>query len=108
MTSLLANDHGLRLDTEQDALDALSSGLPACVFTPADLHPDFFVLSNGIAGGILQKFVNYGFHVAFVVRADHAYGPRITELMRDHRTHPCIRFFETAEEASSWGLNAAE
>ena len=32
MGSLLAHDHGLRLHTEQDAVDVLSSGLPACVF----------------------------------------------------------------------------
>ena len=89
-------------DVERDALDVMSSGLPACIFFPDDLHPEFFDLSNQIAGNILQKFVNYNFRIAIVVALDHKYGERVDELMRDHKTHPCIRFFATAEAASDW------
>ena len=72
------------------------------MFFPEDLHADFFVLSNGLAGNILQKFVNYGFPVAIIVSADHSYGERVTELIRDHRSHPCIRFFESPDAATNW------
>ena len=102
MDSLLARDHGLAIHEAGDALSVISSGLPACIFTPSDLHPDFFDLRTGLAGEAFQKFVNYRFQVAFVVPGDHDFGERVTELMRDHATHPCIRFFATEEAASDW------
>ncbi len=102
MQSLLAKEANLTLHSEEDALDIMVSGLPACIVTPAELHPDFFDLSNGIAGAIFQKFVNYRFHLAIVVPADHAFGERVTELIRDHRSHPCVRFFETVDTALRW------
>ena len=69
---------------------------------PDDLHPAFFDLANGIAGAVLQKFVNYRFRVALIVPAGHGYDDRVTELMRDHRTHPYIRFFATQVQAEAW------
>lgn len=102
MNSIVAAENGLRLHSEQDALDVISSGLPACIFTPDELHPDFFNLSNGIAGQIFHKFVNYNYQVAIVTPESHRYGERIAELIRDHKTHPCIRFFQSIEDASAW------
>ena len=102
MISLLAKENGLVLLSTNDALDVLSSGLPGCIFTPGDVHPEFFDLQNGIAGDIFQKFINYGFRVAFVTPPEHGYGERITELMRDHRNHPCVRFFTSIEDATRW------
>ena len=100
--SHLARDHGLVLESEADALDVISSGLRACIFLPDDLASDFFELSNGIAGSVFQKFVNYGYPVAFVVPEAHEYGARVTELIRDHRTHPCVRFFHSIDDATAW------
>lgn len=101
-TSLMAKDHHLYLGSAADALDAIGSGLPGCIFTESDLSPDFFDLRNGIAGEVFQKFVNYGFRVAFIVPHRHPYSERITELIRDHRNHASIRFFETTEAAEKW------
>ena len=102
MSSLLASTNNLSLHSENDALDAISSGLSGCIFTTEDLHPEFFDLQNGIAGAIFQKFVNYNFRAAFIVAEDHALGDRVTELIRDHRNHPCVRFFSTVESAEAW------
>jgi len=102
MKSLLARDNGLSLHTAGDALEVVSSGLPACIFTPAELHPEFFALENGLAGDVFQKFSNYRFRVGIVLADDHGYGERITELVRDHRRHHCVRFFPTIEEALAW------
>ena len=102
MTSLLARDAGLRLDSEQDALDVMGSGLSACIFTANELHPEFFDLANGIAGGIFQKFVNYGYRIAIVLPEEHGLGPRITELAREHAQHPLIRFVTDEAEAVDW------
>jgi len=100
MTSLTATDNSLKLFTAQDALDVISSGLPGCIFSPENLDPEFFHLQNGLAGEIFQKFTNYRFPVAFVIPVEHNYGSRTTELIRDHKIHPYIRFFESSEEAT--------
>ena len=102
MNSLLAKDAKISLHSEQDVLDIFSAGLPACIFTPDDLHPEFFNLENRIAGNIFQKFVNYFYRAAFVVPENHEYGDRVTELIREHKDHPYIRFFTTIEDASAW------
>jgi hypothetical protein len=107
MESILARDHKLRLHSESDALEVISSGLPACTFFADDLHPDFFNLSNQLAGNILQKFVNYHFPIAIIVPENHTYGLRVTELIRDHRGHPYIRFFTIVEDASEWLVHAS-
>lgn len=100
--SLMAQDHGLKLQSASDALTAIGSGLPGCIFTPADVGNDFFDLRNGLAGEVFQKFVNYNFQAAFVLPEDHGYGDRVTELIRDHRRHSVVRFFRSVEEAISW------
>lgn len=100
--SLLACDHGIRLAGEQDALDAMSSGLPGCIFKMADVCDEYFDLANGIAGATFQKFVNYGYRVAFVIPEPEGMSIRVQELMRDHRRHPNIRFFENVSDAESW------
>ena len=102
MKSLFARDHGLRLHSESDALDVLSIGLPACIFFVDDLHREFFDLSNGVAGGIFQKFVNYRFRVAFIMGDMQQRNQRVKELMIDHKNHPYIRFFANAEDATTW------
>lgn len=99
---LLARDNGLKLLSADDAIDVISSGLPGCVFATSDLSPEFFDLSNGIVGAVFQKFINYGFRVAFVLPHDHGLGDRITELAREHARHPCVRFVTSQEEAFAW------
>jgi hypothetical protein len=76
--SLIASEAGIRLHTEDDVLDL---------------------------GSIFQKLVNYRFTVAIVLPADHGFGPRVTELAREHRHHPVIRFFATLDEAEAWAKN---
>lgn len=100
--SRLASDHGLRLDSADDATRVISSGVSRCIFTLDDLSSDFFDLSNQIAGESFQKLINYNCKVALVVPPDHELGPRITELAWEHRNHPIVRFFPTVEEALEW------
>ena len=102
MSKLLASKHNLKLCNVDDALDVMGSGLHGCIFTLADLGRDFFNLKTKIAGEVFQKFVNYNFKVAFIIPADHNLGNRVTELIRDHARHNCIRFFETIDEAEKW------
>lgn len=100
--SLMAEDHGLYLETVADALDVIGSGLPSCIFTESEVCPNFFDLRNGIAGEVFQKFVNYNFRVAFIIPSEHRHGTRVSELIRDHKRHSSVRFFESVEDAVSW------
>lgn len=99
---LYARDFNLRLDTVADAMDALSLGTPGCIFTEDTLHPDFFDLTNGLAGDIFQKFTNYHFCAAFLLQDFDTYSPRIRELSLDHRNHRCVRLFEEPSQAEAW------
>lgn len=101
-SQFLAAKRGLRLDSADDALVAISSGLAGCIFTVEDLSPTFFELQTGLAGEIFQKFANYGFKVAFVLPPEHPFGERVTELAREHASHPCIRFTPTVQAAHQW------
>ena len=102
MSRRLAARLRLRLDEPSDALAALGAGQEGLIFLPSDLNPEFFELANGLAGEVFQKFVNYRQRAAFVLPEDHGLGDRVTELVRDHRRHPCVRFFASAEEAEDW------
>lgn len=58
----------LIMDT-QSALDLLMTakyelGTKNIAIDKALVHPDFFILSTGMAGEILQKYVNYGGRIA--------------------------------------------
>lgn len=61
---------GPKLDGERAATDIIGDLFGAdaqVVAIPVErLSSDFLTLSNRIAGGVIQKFVNYGFQVAFV------------------------------------------
>ena len=54
---------GAKLHSERDALDLISAALEhqaAMIMIPAErLDEDFFRLKTGVAGALLQKFVNY-------------------------------------------------
>lgn len=59
------------LHTEQDALDRIAdigyTHQADCAVVPQEaLDPAFFQLHTGLAGAILQKFVNYGVRLAIV------------------------------------------
>jgi hypothetical protein len=67
-----------------------------------ELDPDFFNLRSGVAGELLQKLVNFKMRVALVIADPLNYGERFSELAREHRTHPQVRFFSTREDAERW------
>lgn len=61
---------GAPVISEREAIDVIGDtygqDIDLVVF-PAELLPDdFFWLSTGLAGAVLQKFQNYGFRVAIV------------------------------------------
>jgi hypothetical protein len=67
-----------------------------------DLAPEFFDLKTGLAGQVLQKFVNYRTRLAIIVRDPSAYGGRFSELAYEHRTHAQVRFYNAEQPARTW------
>jgi hypothetical protein len=67
---LLCDPAGPRIDGTQGALDVIGEawGLQAdfVVIPVARLDESFFTLSSGVAGEVVQKFVNYKMPVAIV------------------------------------------
>ncbi len=102
--SQLAKDNGIFLNSVDDVLSLIGSGMDGCIVTTNDISDSFFDLKNGVAGEAFQKLVNYNFKVGFVVAKNHSYGERFTELVREHKNHPVIRFFENEENAILWLL----
>jgi len=72
------------------------------VLDEKELSPDFFDLKTGLAGQVLQKFVNYRSRLAVIVRDPTIHGGRFSELVYEHRLHPAVRFFNAEQPARQW------
>ena len=68
----------------------------------SDLGPAFYDLRTGLAGDLLQRFVNFRIPLAVVVEQPPSHGDRFGELVHEHRTHPVVRFFTSELEARTW------
>ena len=103
-TILVAADAGLAIHSLTDIADVLGAcyGADGLLFTEQDLGPDFFKLRSGLAGELLQKFVNYRLRVAIIIPNPTIYGERFSELVYEHATHPLIRFVHSRAEADAW------
>ena len=71
-----------------------------------ELGDDFFDLSTGFAGELMQKFVNYDQRLAIVVKDFSLYSTSFQDLVREHRDHPNIRFFNSDTEAQAFLASA--
>jgi len=60
---------------------------------------DFFILSTGVAGEILQKFVNYRFHVAIVGDYSKYTSKPLKDFIYESNYGNDIFFVSTEEEA---------
>ncbi|HMN46270.1 MAG TPA: DUF4180 domain-containing protein [Povalibacter sp.] len=89
-----------------DISDVVACGLEhgGLVLYESSLGPEFFDLRTGIAGEMMQKFVNYRIPLAIVLAAPEGHGERFCELVREHRNHPLVRFFLSRAEAGEWVL----
>jgi len=104
MKFAVASDLGIYLSSVSDLSDALSACMKhgGLILTQSELAPAFFDLRTGFAGEVLQKFVNYHAKLAIIVEQADCYGDRFNELMREHRTHPLVRFYASRADAEAW------
>src|SRR5262245_29606261 len=81
----------------------LSSGAPRALLYAANLPRNFFDLSSGDAGTILQKLRNYRIRLAVVCAPGRVrFSSRFGEMLGEERRGPHFGIFENRVEASEW------
>ena len=89
------------------ALEAcLSHRSDALLLREADLPEEFFDLSTGVAGEVLQRLANYRIRLAVVASLER-FSPRFADLLAEERTRGRFAVFAETEAARAWLLSAA-
>lgn len=95
-----------KLKTEQDTLDLIAATIEndtgLLMLHGEALSEDFFKLSTGVAGAMLQKLVNYQVRTAAVISDELSNKGRFREMALESNKSSHFRIFNTREEAESW------
>jgi hypothetical protein len=67
ITDLTESD--FRIKRPSDVLELVGAGVGRAILLDLQLHEDFFDLSTGVAGEVVQKCVSYGIRVAVITTA---------------------------------------
>jgi hypothetical protein len=94
--------------SEQDSLNLIA----ACIENNAyllmidaeALTDDFFRLRTGLAGQVLQKFVNYHLKVAVILKKEQRIMGKFKEFLAEANKGNDFRVFDNSEEAEDWLL----
>jgi hypothetical protein len=95
---------GPLIAAESDILDPIGNagyaGADTIVIPVARLSPDFFKLSTGLAGAILQKLTTYQLKVAIVGDISHhtAKSAPLRDFVYESNRHGRVRFIASAAE----------
>lgn len=97
----------------QSALDLLmdasyTAGSKAICIPKTAVCEDFFILSTGVAGEILQKFINYGGKIAIYGDYSEYTSKPLKDFIRESNRGKDIFFVRTKEEALERLMAAAE
>lgn len=100
-----------RIAGAQDALDLIATlgyeyGAQKFTLPQGALDPRFFDLSTGLAGEILQKFVNYRAHVAIIGDFSAPRSQSLADFIRESNRRGSI-FFLPDEESALAALHGA-
>jgi DNA-binding PadR family transcriptional regulator len=99
---------GSPIGTEQDAIDIIALCVEhdtnAVLLDGGALSDDFVRLRTGLAGAVLQKFVNYNIKAAAVVEHGRQFPERFREMISEYRNGNTFRVFTDPEEAVEWLL----
>ncbi len=88
----------------QSALDVLMSaeyeaGTKNIIISKKLIANDFFILSTGLAGGILQKYINYGGRIAIFGDFSHYTSKPLKDFMYESNRGKDVFFAATEAEA---------
>ena len=92
------------LTDEQTALDLIMEarytlGAERIAIEKAAVSPDFFILSTGLAGAVLQKFINYGAKLAVYGDYSGYTSKPLRDFIRESNRGRDIFFPATRQEA---------
>lgn len=105
-TAVIASDEVLITDG-QSALDLLATvryetGCSAVLLPKQALSEDFFHLSTGLAGEVLQKFVNYQMKLAIVGDFSAYPSQNLKDFIYESNQGNTVCFLPTEGEALEW------
>lgn len=103
-TTAVVRGEGPLVSTPQEAMNLIASaryetGCQALILPKEALSEDFFRLSSGLAGEILQKFVNYGMKLAIVGDFSHYTSKPLRDFIRESNRGSAVFFVGTEQEA---------
>ena len=78
------------------------TGCSAVILRKEQLVDDFFRLSSGIAGEVLQKFVNYQMRLAIVGDFSHYTSKPLRDFIYESNNGTQVGFQPTVEAAQAW------
>ncbi|QJD82095.1 DUF4180 domain-containing protein [Cohnella herbarum] len=91
---------------EQDVLDLISAcwehGTELILLEADSLSEDFYKLRSGLAGHVLQKFVNYRMKAALVIPGDKTLQGKFKELIAESNKGNDFRVFDHRPDAEQW------
>jgi hypothetical protein len=94
---------------EQDAIDLISACFEhdtnLIILHSEVLTEDFFKLGTGLAGQVLQKFINYRIKAAVVLSDDQQLRERFKELILESNQRNDFRVYAHISEAEKWLLD---
>lgn len=101
---VIADGEGKLITDSQSALDLLISasyeeGTKNIVIAKERIAEEFFILSTGLAGEILQKFVNYGGRIAVYGDFSRYTSKPLKDFIYESNQGKDVFFVETEEEA---------
>ena len=73
--------------------------MESIAFAKNRIHRDFFILSTGVAGEILQKYVNYGGRIAIYGDFSSYTSKPLKDFMYESNKGANVFFVATKEEA---------
>ena len=103
LCAIVDSDEPLITDT-QSALDVLmtakyEAGTKNIVISKELIVEDFFILSTGLAGEILQKYINYGGRIAIFGDYSHYTSKPLHDFIYESNKGKDVFFVGTQEEA---------
>ena len=97
------------IHSEQDALDIIAIGfendINLLVIHSETLSDDFFKLRTGVAGKILQKFINYRMKLAIIMENEQLVKGKFKELLAESNKGNDFRVFNNIDEVENWYSN---
>ena len=104
ITCVVVNSNEIVITDTQSALDVLMSakydiGTKNIVVDKKLIAEDFFILSKGLAGEILQKYVNYGGRIAIYGDYSHYTSKPLKDFIYESNKGKDVFFVATQDEA---------